>query len=146
MTVAQPKTLTGQQFELKRGFAHDWDEYPVIVSDIMPGVLRQSVANDNLMLSRIEYLPGGGVPLHSHAAQQVIIMISGTMTLTVGEETSEITAGEFGFVPGWAPHALISKDGCVFLEAATPTRVEYLTGYIGPTAQVLNLNKEESKA
>ena len=96
------------------------------------------------MLSRIEYLPGGGVPAHSDDAQQVVILLEGTMTAAIGDETRELTAGEFAFVPGGVSHAFVSTDGCVFLEAATPTRIEYLVGYIGPANQVLN--KQEGKA
>ena len=144
MASTQARHLTGPRVELKRGFFHGWDEFPVVETDIMPGVLRQSVANENLMLSRIEYLASGGVPVHAHEAQQVVIMLEGTMTATIGDETRELAAGEFAFVPGRVSHAFVSKDGCVFLEAATPTRIEYLVGYVGPANQVLN--KQEGKA
>jgi len=50
-----------------------------------------------LRVFRIE--PGGFTPHHQHGWEHVNYIIKGKGTLTIGDRTSEIAAGDFAFVP-----------------------------------------------
>ncbi len=47
--------------------------------------------------------PGQGPPLHTHPYAEVAFTVEGNATITVGEETREVTAGAI-VVPANAPH------------------------------------------
>ena len=56
--------------------------------------------------------PGKGPPLHTHPYVETIFTIEGRATLTVGDETREVTAGDIAVVPANTPHRFVnSGDG-----------------------------------
>lgn len=56
--------------------------------------------------------PGQGPPLHTHPYVEVIFMLEGRATVTVGDETREVNAGAIAVVPANTPHRFVnSGDG-----------------------------------
>lgn len=56
--------------------------------------------------------PGQGPPLHRHPYVEVEFTLEGTGTMTVGDETHEVSAGSIVVIPANTPHRFInSGDG-----------------------------------
>lgn len=56
----------------------------------------------------------GGTDLgwHTHSNQQRVVAISGTFEFTLeGQQSKELTAGSYVFVPGGVKHKSVCKDG-----------------------------------
>lgn len=90
------------------------------------GVTAQIAWGEKLMLSRVALEPGAVVGMHSHPHEQMGILLSGSMELTVGEETRLLSPNEMYLVPGGVPHsAKGGPEGAVALDAFSPPRAEY---------------------
>lgn len=53
--------------------------------------------------------PGKGPPLHIHPYVEVIFMIEGRATLTIGDEQREVEAGAIAVVPAGTPHRFVNS-------------------------------------
>lgn len=51
-----------------------------------------------------ETTPGRGPSLHKHPYPELFVVLDGTLTCTVGEETIEVTPGQIVIVPADTPH------------------------------------------
>ena len=73
------------------------------------------------MLCRATYKPGTTVRRHSHeTAEQVMWIIDGDVTMTVGEETKRLGPGDVVVVNPGVEHELRSENGLTFIEALAP--------------------------
>jgi mannose-6-phosphate isomerase-like protein (cupin superfamily) len=57
--------------------------------------------------------PAKGPPLHTHPYVEVIFMIEGRATVTVGDETREAKAGDIAIVPANTPHRFVNSGQTV---------------------------------
>jgi quercetin dioxygenase-like cupin family protein len=57
--------------------------------------------------------PGEGPPLHTHPYVEVIFMIQGRGTLTIGDETREANAGNIAVIPANTPHRFVNSGARV---------------------------------
>ncbi len=90
-------------------------------------VSAQFVTGTNIMLSFVHLEPGGVVELHQHPHEQCGYMISGSMNLTIGEETREIRPGDAYTIPGGVPHAATGgPEGGLALDIFSPVREDYV--------------------
>jgi len=48
--------------------------------------------------------PGGCNPLHTHDREEVMLIVTGEVTVTVGDETTVIGAGDTLIIPAGTPH------------------------------------------
>lgn len=48
--------------------------------------------------------PGHRLPRHTDSAEETIVVVSGRAAVTVGDETTEVGAGEIALVPERTPH------------------------------------------
>jgi len=53
--------------------------------------------------------PGKGPPLHTHPYVETIFMIEGCATVTIGNETREVKAGDIAIVPPNTPHRFVNS-------------------------------------
>src|SRR5688572_18923420 len=62
-------------------------------------------------------LDKGGPPLHVHDVHdEMLLVVSGTLLVRLGDETQEVGAGSFAYLPKGVPHAFANPSD-------TPTRV-----------------------
>ena len=62
---------------------------------MFPGVSLHAVGGEQVLLCRVDYEPGTTVARHSHeATEQLMYVVSGDVTLTIGDETRELRAGD----------------------------------------------------
>ncbi len=94
---------------------------------LCPGVAARIVPGDKVMFSVVTLDPGAVVPEHSHPHEQMGIVLSGTMELTIAGETRTLAGREVYRVPGGVPHsARGGPAGAVALDAFSPPREDYL--------------------
>ena len=109
-----------------------WDEFPVV--EYVPGVLRQTVSGEKVMMTRIVYRGGAVIPEHSHEAEQIMLVVEGRLWAKVAHEESEVGPGALLIIPSNVVHAFrqLSEEDVVFYECFAPIRLEYLVGFKGP--------------
>jgi quercetin dioxygenase-like cupin family protein len=57
--------------------------------------------------------PGQGPPLHTHPYVEIIFMIEGCATVTVGDEEREAQAGDIAVIPANTPHRFVNSGKAV---------------------------------
>ena len=69
-----------------------------------------------------KFEPGGTYGLHSHPHEQMSVMISGRMRLTVGDEVRDIGPGDMWFAPANVEHGgkILGDQPVVFIDVYAP--------------------------
>jgi quercetin dioxygenase-like cupin family protein len=84
-------------------------------------------------LFRLE--PGAVVPRHHHVNEEFGQVLSGTLELEAGNETSELVEGDSFLIPGNVPHAAVAgPQGCLLLECYAPARNPFAPRDAGVTS------------
>jgi quercetin dioxygenase-like cupin family protein len=93
---------------------------------IWPGVVGRTVHGERITLTYVELEPGVAVPEHSHENEQHGMVLSGSLTFTVGDETRELGPREAWCITAHVPHSVVSgPDGAVLLEVFSPVREDW---------------------
>ena len=88
---------------------------------LFPGVAIHAIGGEQVLMCHVTYAPGTTVARHSHPeAEQVMWIIEGSVRMTVGDETSELAAGDVVVVNRGVEHELHSEAGMTFVEALAP--------------------------
>ena len=88
---------------------------------LFPGVGLRAIGGEQVLLCHVTYEPGTTVRRHSHeTAEQVMWIIEGDVTMTVGDETKTLGAGDVAVVNPGIEHELHSESGLTFIEALAP--------------------------
>jgi quercetin dioxygenase-like cupin family protein len=104
-------------------FAH-WDEIEPLV--IWDGVVGRAVDGQEATLAAIELQPNVSVPEHRHPNEQMGMLLRGTLTFRIGEETQELRPGSSWVVPGDVPHQVdAGPDGAFLIELLAPPRHDW---------------------
>ena len=94
---------------------------------IFDGVGLQAIAGDQVFLGRVTYAPGTTVARHSHEhTEQVMLILDGSVAMTIGDETRELGAGDVCVVNRGVEHELSSADGVTFVEALGPVPLDHI--------------------
>ena len=97
--------------------------------DAYPGVTRRTLASgDRLTLMRIEVAGGATVPEHKHMHEQAGTVVSGRISIRLGDVTTVCGAGDAYLIPGDLPHEVVAIEDSVLVEAFSPVREEYANG------------------
>ena len=94
---------------------------------IFDGVGLQAIAGDQVFLGRVTYAPGTTVAWHSHEhTEQVMLILDGSVTMTIGDETRELGPGDVCVVNRGIEHELHSATGVTFVEALGPVPLDHI--------------------
>jgi quercetin dioxygenase-like cupin family protein len=94
---------------------------------IFPGVGLHAIAGDQVFLGRVTYEPGTTVKRHSHEhTEQVLLVLEGSVTMTIGAETRELGPGDVCVVNRGVEHELYSEGGVIFIEALAPVPLDHI--------------------
>lgn len=106
-----------------------WNPDEMQSRELAPGVTAKIASGEKLMFSLVTLGPDSVVPEHSHPHEQMGIMMSGDMELTVAGESRRLSANEIYLVPGGVLHKVVTGPrGAVALDAFSPPREEYRQG------------------
>jgi quercetin dioxygenase-like cupin family protein len=62
--------------------------------------------NKDSAVGYFEVEPGNALPTHTDSAEEILLCLEGRVEVTLGNERSQISAGEMALVPAMVPHAL----------------------------------------
>jgi quercetin dioxygenase-like cupin family protein len=86
----------------------------------------RSVHGEHITLALLELDANGDVPEHNHANEQVGILVQGSVTFRIGDETAEVAPGGMWVIPPNVPHSVtVGPDGAVIVEAFSPPRADW---------------------
>lgn len=68
--------------------------------------LAEALGSENSTLVYFELAPGDHLGRHTDSAEEVLLILSGTVEVSVGEETGQVEQGGFALVPTMVPHDL----------------------------------------
>ena len=98
----------------------------VVPQQIWDGVVGRTVHGERVTFSLVELEPGVSVPEHSHENEQVGMVLSGSLTFTVGDETREVGPGQAWCITGHVPHSVVTgPEGAVVVEVFSPVRADW---------------------
>ena len=68
--------------------------------------LAGALGSENSTLVYFELAPGDHLGRHTDSAEEVLLILAGTVEVSVGEESGRLSQGEIALVPTLAPHDL----------------------------------------
>lgn len=93
---------------------------------IFDGVNGRVIRGEELTLAVVELDPGAIVPEHRHDNEQLGLVLEGTVTFTLGDETKELGPGGIWRIPGGVAHSLVTgQDGAVVIDIFAPPRLDW---------------------
>ena len=94
--------------------------------DIWDGVSVRAVHGERITLGVVELAPNAVVPEHRHENEQLGMVLSGSLTFRVGDESRELGPGETWCIRANMPHEVAAgPDGAVVLDVFAPTRDDW---------------------
>jgi quercetin dioxygenase-like cupin family protein len=103
-----------------------WNPDTISPRELAPGVSAKIASGEKVMFSLVTLAPNAIVPEHAHPHEQMGMMVSGTMELTVAGEMRTLSGSEIYLIPGGVPHkAAAGPQGAVALDVFSPPRDEY---------------------
>ena len=95
--------------------------------ELFEGVWSRAIGGEQALLCRVRYEPGKRVARHAHPeAEQVIAILDGEVTMTIGDETRTLVAGDVAVVNRGIEHELVSEPGVEFIEALSPVPLDHV--------------------
>lgn len=95
--------------------------------EIAPHVTLRSVYLEKVMVTFVDFEEGAVVPVHSHAHEQISLVISGSLLFTVGGEERKVNPGEVVVVPSGVEHGARAEGGpCLAYDCWSPIRQDYV--------------------
>ena len=98
----------------------------LLVTEMLPGVRRTAVWQENLMLTFFEFDPRAVVPEHSHSNEQITVVVRGAMEFSLDGEIRRLGPGDGVCIAPGVPHsAQILEERTVAYDAWNPVREDY---------------------
>jgi quercetin dioxygenase-like cupin family protein len=93
---------------------------------IWDGVVGRLVEGAQLTVGVVELEPSGLVPEHQHANEQAGLVLEGSVSMTVGEESAELGPGGTYRIASGVPHTLTAgPEGAVVVDIFAPPRDDW---------------------
>lgn len=93
-----------------------------------PGVSQYVVWGDKIMLVYVFMGANMSAPPHSHPHEQLVTIIEGEISFTVGDETQSLKSKDAVLVPSNVMHSAIAgSNGCLTVDIFSPPREEFKT-------------------
>jgi len=93
---------------------------------IWEGVTARAVHGERVTLALIELDPGSALPEHAHDNEQLGMLIEGSLSFRIGEETRELEPGATWCITARVAHAVSAGPrGAVLVEAFSPPRTDW---------------------
>jgi quercetin dioxygenase-like cupin family protein len=93
---------------------------------VWDGVVGRALEGERVTFAVLELAPGTVVPEHAHEAEQVGVLVRGSLRFRVGGEERWLEAGDGWRIPSGAPHEVVTgPEGAVAVEAFAPARADW---------------------
>jgi unsaturated pyranuronate lyase len=111
--------------ELKQQHTN-WNLIPV--EQLEPGIERQMIVGENLMICRLRIAPNIVTPAHDHPHEQMTIVERGRVLFTIDDEQRIVEAGDvLVFPPGTWHGATMLDEEVILIDIFSPIREDFLT-------------------
>ncbi len=105
--------------------AWNWSSIPI--EKLAPGIERQMIHGDRVMVCRLRFAPGTVTTAHDHPHEQLTIVEKGRARFVVGGEERVCQAGDVLLFPGGFRHgATILDEETVVIDIFSPPREDFL--------------------
>lgn len=108
----------------RKQYVYHIDELPFTPLVEEEGIVTQFILGDNIQISFIQNPPGATFPLHSHDAEQILIMLEGTEEHEIGGQRVHMEAGDVCVHPGGVVHGGYTKTGFKGIDIFSPPRTD----------------------
>jgi len=103
----------------------DWDQVPVTVT--APGIRRQMIVGQNVMMVRFTFDAFTVTDEHTHPHEQMTLIVKGRVKFTIDGEVKIVTAGDVLHFPPHNRHgATMLEDEVVLIDIFAPIREDFL--------------------
>jgi quercetin dioxygenase-like cupin family protein len=75
----------------------------------LPHVGRWNSTESSLTTGMTVFEPGTGIPLHTHNVEECVLVLNGEATVTIGDDTFDVSAGAGTWVPADVPHRFVNR-------------------------------------
>ena len=106
----------------------DWDKIPAVQT--APGIKRQMVVGQNVMICRFTFDPFVTTPEHTHPHEQMTLVAKGKLKFFIGGEERIVSAGDVLHFPPHNRHgATMLDEEVVLIDIFSPIREDFLTNH-----------------
>ena len=93
---------------------------------IWDGIVGRTVHGERVSLSLLELDADAAVPEHAHENEQVGLLLEGSVTFTIGDETRELRPGATWRILAHVPHSVVvGPEGALIVEVFSPIRHDW---------------------
>ncbi len=79
------------------------------------------------MVSLVDMEPGSQVPVHTHPHEQMGMVLEGSLTMVIGDESRQLRAGDVYLAPGNVEHSVTTGGTLTrVLDIFSPPREDYM--------------------
>lgn len=104
----------------------NWASIPV--QQLEPGIERQMIVGENLMICRLRFAPNVVTPAHDHPHEQMTIVERGRALFTIGDEQRIAQAGDVLHFPSGTWHgATMLDEEVILIDIFSPVREDFLS-------------------
>ncbi len=94
---------------------------------VAEGVKRKIMTYDaHLMMVKVAFDAGGIGVAHSHVHTQMSYVASGVFSITIGDETRTVRAGDAFYIPSNVRHGAVCEEAGELVDVFTPMREDFL--------------------
>lgn len=103
----------------------DWSKLPVVQT--APGIKRQMVVGQNVMICRFTFDPFVVTPEHTHPHEQMTLVMKGKVKFFISGEERVVSAGDVLHFPPHNQHgATMLDEEVVLIDIFSPIREDFL--------------------
>jgi quercetin dioxygenase-like cupin family protein len=101
----------------------------VPVLDVWGEAVRaRRIEGERITLALLELAPDSVVPGHRHENEQLGMVVTGSVTFTIGDETRELGPGGTWRIPPDTPHQVVTGPaGAIVIDVFSPIRSDWDT-------------------
>lgn len=104
---------------------HDWTTIPS--ERVAPGIDRQMIWGDRLMVCRVRFDAGTVTAVHSHVHEQITLVERGRVEFIIEGEKRLAATGDVLFFPSEMRHgATMLEEEVVLIDIFSPVREDFL--------------------
>lgn len=93
------------------------------VEEPFPGVRRQALSTRRATVSRYTFGPAASFPLHRHPQEQITLIESGSVELTIAGDRVDLGAGDWSVVEPDVEHGITAgAEGAIVFAIVSPPR------------------------
>jgi quercetin dioxygenase-like cupin family protein len=87
------------------------------------GITRRTFSSDRATVTSYSFTPGARFPLHRHPQEQITLIQSGEVEMTVGEKVDRLSAGDWSVVEPDIEHGITAgPEGAAIVAIVVPRR------------------------